>query len=256
MKKQTNASILKDIMPLELLRNDSTKSLSILNMVNRSITPSHVTDVASSIDKIGLIRPVVVAKLNLKDFKGEYIIDGQHLFNACMRLNKHIPYVKIDIGSEQELVDILATLNNSSKAWTLKDYVQAWSYIRPAFKKLAKYRETYDLELVAIAGILHKSNSIFSSIDIIKKGTLTIKNEEVAVQVMEYTNDVLSIFSKGDRKHSKKLVNGYVQFITNNLPSYMHNHKKFLKNIEKQKDKLELVAANPDTISEFFHNLM
>ena len=253
MKKQSDASILKTIMPLEILRKDSTKSLGILNMVNRPIVPSHVTSVAASIEKIGLIRPVVVANLNLKEFKGEYIIDGQHLFNACMRLNKHVPYVKIDIDSEEELIDILASLNNSSKPWTLKDYVQSWAYIRSDFKKLAKYRQTYDLELVAIAGILHKSPNIFHCINIIKKGELVIKNEAVAVKVMEYTNDLLAIFNKFDRKNARKLINAYVQYVTNAHDSY--NHKKFLNNINKQKSKLELLLANPDDVTDFFNKM-
>ena len=253
MKKQTDASILKNIMPLEILRKDSNKSLGILSMVNRAITPSHVTSVATSIEKIGLIRPVVVAKLNLKDFKGEYVIDGQHLFNACMRLNKDIPYVKVDISTEEELVEILALLNNSSKPWTLKDYVQSWSYIRPAFKKLAKYREMYDLELVAIAGILHKATNIFSTTRIIKKGELVIKDEALSVKVMEYTNDILTIFNKFDRKNARKLVNAYVQYIMTNLNSY--NHKKFLTNINKEKSKLELVMADPDTVTDFFYKM-
>lgn len=253
MKKQTDASILKHAMPLEILRKDSNKSLSILSMVNRAITPSHVTSVATSIEKIGLIRPVVVAKLNLKDFKGEYVIDGQHLFNACLRLNKDIPYVKVDISTEEELVEILAMLNNSSKPWALKDYVQSWSYIRPAFKKLAKYREMYDLELLAIAGILHKSSNIFQSMHIIKKGELVIKDEALAVKVMEYTNDMLGIFNKFDRKNARKLVNAYVQYVTANHNSY--NHKKFLTNINKEKSKLELVIANPDTVTDFFYKM-
>jgi hypothetical protein len=253
MKKQSDASILKNLMPLEILRKDSSKSLGILNMVNRAIVPSHVTSVATSIEKIGLIRPVVVAKLNLKEFKGEYIIDGQHLFNACIRLNKDVPYVKIDVSSEEELIDILASLNNSSKPWTLKDYVQSWAYIRPDFKKLAKYRQTYDLELVAIAGILHRSPNIFQCMNLIKKGELVIKNESLAVKIMEYTNDVLSIFYKFDRKNARKLVNAYVQYVTNTHDSY--NHKKFLSNLNKQKSKLELVMANPDDVTDFFYKI-
>lgn len=253
MKKQTDASILKNIMPLEILRKDSNKGIGILSMVNRPITPSHVTSIATSIEKIGIIRPVVVANLNLKDYKGKYMIEGQHLYTACMRLNKDIPYVEIDISTEEELVEILAMLNNSSKPWTLKDYVQSWSYIRPAFKKLAKYREMYDLELVAIAGILHKSANIFQSMHIIKKGELVIKDEALAVKVMEYTNDILAVFNKFDRKNARKLVNAYVQYVTANHTSY--NHKKFLTNINKEKSKLELVIANPDTVTDFFYKM-
>ena len=253
MKKQSDASILKSLMPLEILRKDSTKSLGILNMVNRPIVPSHVTIMSTSIEKIGLIRPVVVAKLDLKEFKGEYIIDGQHLFNACIRLNKHVPYVKININSEEELIDVLASLNNSSKAWTLKDYVQSWAYIRSDFRKLAKYRQTYDLELVAIAGILHNSPNIFHCMNLIKKGELVIKNETLAVKVMEYTNDLLSIFNKFDRKNARKLVNSYVQYVRNTHDSY--DHKKFLSNINKQKSKLELLLANPDDVTDFFSKM-
>lgn len=256
MKKQLlDASILKSLLPLKVLRKNFKTGFDVLNMVNRPIGPGQVSKIATAVTKIGLIRPVVVALLNLKNFKGYYIIDGQHLYHACIRLNLDIPYVVITIDSEKELVDVISMVNNSSKAWTLKDYVQAWSFIMPQYKKLAKYRQTYDLELVAIAGILHKSANIFSSMDIIKNGTLTIKDEATAVKVMKYTNDVLAILNKGDRKNARKLINGYVQFVTSNIDTYESKHVKFLKNIQKQKDKLELVAVSTDTIAEFFYKI-
>ena len=64
---------------------------------------------------MGCLRPVVIAHLSFKELVGNYVIDGQHLFHALIRNNMDIPFVMIDVADEQDLVEKLALLNNSSK---------------------------------------------------------------------------------------------------------------------------------------------
>lgn len=237
-----------------LLRITSFKAVQWLVNVNRPTKPGHVNEICSSITKMGIVRPVIMAKLKLKDFIGEYIIDGQHLFLACMRLGIDIPVRFIDIENEQDLIETLALLNNTSKPWSLADYVQSWSYIRPQYKTLQEYHKTYGLELAPTAGILHQSPSIFNTVSVIKSGSLKIKDEDKAVRIMEYVTDLLSVLPKTDRTSSRKLVNGYVQYITNNYEKY--DHERALKRIEKQIDKLELAGADAETINEFFYKIL
>lgn len=259
MKKGTNrrksdTQILKEIFPLVLLRITSTKAIKWLINVNRPSKPSHVNELAESINKMGIIRPVIMANLKLKDFLGQFIIDGQHLFLACLRLGIDIPVRFVEIKTEEELVKTLAMLNNTSKPWSLSDYVQSWSYIRPEYKILQEYYNTYGLELAPTAGILHQSPTIFNTLSIIKNGTLKIKDENKAVSIMEYVVDLLSVVPKTDRASSRRLVNGYVQYIMNNYDTY--DHEEALENIEKNIKSLELSAANSETINEFLYTIL
>lgn len=253
-RPKSDARILREIFPLLLLRINSNKAVQWLVNVNRPTKPGHVNDIASSISKIGIVRPIIMAKLKLKDFVGEYIIDGQHLFLACLRLGIDVPVRFVTIKTEQELVETLAMLNNTSKPWCLADYVQSWSYIKPQYKTLQHYHKTYGLELAPTAGILHQSPGIFNTVSTIKNGTLKIKDEDKAVSIMEYVTDLLTVLPKTDRTSSRKLVNGYVQYITNNYEKY--DHEKALKRIEKQIDKLELAGADAETINEFFYKIL
>ena len=65
-----------------------------------------------------------------------------------------IPFVMIDVADEQDLVEKLALLNNSSKSWTLADYLQVWAWRSEEYKKLLKYYNTYDFEIGILASIL------------------------------------------------------------------------------------------------------
>ena len=253
-RHKSDAQILKEVFPIQLLRVNSTKAIGWLKDINRDVIPAQVGKLAESIQMMGVTRPIIMAKLSLKNYKGEYIIDGQHLFLACLRLNMDMPVRFLEVKTEADLVEILAKLNNSSKPWCLNDYVKSWSYIKPEYKTLKTYQNTYGLELNAIAGILHQSKSIFTTADIIKKGTLKIKNEEKAVNIMDYVVDITSIMPSTDRNSLKKFVNAYVQYVTANYESY--NHDKALKAIKKNIKNIELTVCSEETITDYFHKII
>lgn len=230
------------------LKKDSTKGFKILENVNRSVAPAHVTKMAESIMKIGVVRPVVVSHLAFKGIKDHYIVDGQHLYHALIRLGCDIPYVIVDINDDEELVETLALLNNSSRSWTLQDYVQSWSFVKNEYKTLIKYFNIYDLELSTIAGILHgKAESIQN---VIKKGKFQIKSEEKAIELMAYTTDLLKIIPRQDRTANKKLVNTYIAFVYDNYSTY--NHKKFINYLKRNIKKLGLINPSSDDLISFY----
>jgi hypothetical protein len=49
-------------LEIKTLKMTGSKGFSLLAGVNRPIIPQHVTKLATSLDAIGIIRPVVVAK--------------------------------------------------------------------------------------------------------------------------------------------------------------------------------------------------
>jgi hypothetical protein len=244
---------LKNVFNVKLLPKDSETGFKLLKGINRDPSPGHVSKMSNSIKKFGIIRPVVVSKLNLPELIGTYILDGTHLYYACLRNNMDVPYVEISISSEEELIECLAMLNNSSKPWKLTDYVQSWSYIRPDYKRLMSYHNVYDLEFCSIAGILHNSFDVFGSLRVIKDGSFKIKNEDQAVEMLDMVSDLVSLFPKYDRHQYKNLVNGFIHFVRSNYNDY--DHKEFMTQIKDEISSLHIAASSTQSAAEFFSNL-
>lgn len=244
---------LKNIFNVKLLPANSGIGFKLLNGINREVVPHHVTKMSQSMTMYGIIRPVVVADLNFGCLYGKYILDGTHLYHACMRNNQDIPYIEVTVTNEQELIECLAMLNNSSKPWRLTDYVQSWSYIYDDYKRLLTYHNIYDLELTSVAGILSSSNNIFSSISVIKDGTFRIKNEEQAIIILDMVSDLIALFPKYERVQFKNLVNGFVHFVKSNFNDY--DHKSFMTQIKGEIPSLHIAAASTETAVEYFSNL-
>lgn len=252
-KNSGSKQILKDLFNVKFLPKDAETGFRLAYGINRDPKPAHVTKMSASIKKYGILRPVIVSKLNLPDLIGTYIIDGTHLYYACMRNNLDVPYVEVTINTEQELVECLAMLNNSSKSWKLTDYVQSWSYIKPDYKRLMSYHKVYDLEFSSIAGILHNSYDVFGSLRVIKDGTFTIKNEDQAVEMLDMVSDLVALFPKYDRHQYKNLVNGFIHFVRSNYSDY--NHKEFMAQVKDEVSSLHIAASSTQSAAEYFSNL-
>ena len=96
---------------------DSKTKFNLLVGINRPIDPSHVTKLATSVESMGIIRPVVVVRTNIIDgIMKNYILDGQHLSFVCLRLNISMPYVFVEVKDQKDLIEKIALLNASSKS--------------------------------------------------------------------------------------------------------------------------------------------
>lgn len=237
-------------MNIKILKQEATrKSFSMLAGINRPVNPSHVTKLAKSIDKMGIIRPVVIARISFLSGKPtDYIIDGQHLYHALIRNEMDIPYTEIKVTDEQDLVEKIALLNASSKSWSMVDYVTAWSAVHDDYKKLAKYYATYDLDLSQLANILYYgiSGTGGRATDVIKKGTFRVKNEAERVVLLNCITDVLKHVPRLDRQSNRMFIHSYIQFYNQNQARY--KHEQFLTWLDKNKSKLVLVTQDTEEI--------
>lgn len=242
-------------MNVKTLKINGNQGFSILNGINRAIIPAQVTKLANSIQRMGIIRPVVVAKLPF--YSGstteQFMVDGQHLYHGCLRLGIDVPYVEITIENDEDLVETLALLNSSSKSWTLADYILSWKHVRSEYHKLNKYANIYDLELSQIAQLLHYGTiSIMGSsvTTVIKNGTFCIKNEGLCLQILDNITDVLKVIPRMDRMSNKAFISQYVSFFKQFQDKY--DHTEFVKYLIKNKDQFALATQSPDEFQKLF----
>lgn len=240
-------------MKNQILKKDSKQSFSYLAGINRPINPAQVTKLAQSVNKMGIIRPVVIAYISFIDgIKKPYIIDGQHLFNALIRNNMDIPYVTIDVKDKKDLVEKIALLNASSKNWALVDYITAWASLSPDYVKLNHYYQVYDLDLSTIASVL-QSSIVHSDINKkVKNGSFTIVSEKQNVQILDYITDMLKIISRLNRFENRYVCNEFIKFIRSCKD---YNHDKFIKNLAKNKEQFAMATHGEGKLVELFTKL-
>lgn len=244
-------------MKIQILKTSSSKGFKFLEGINRAIIPSQVTKLSNSISRMGIIRPVVVANIDFLGEKGMYILDGQHLFYALMRLDMDIPYVVIQVSDKKEMVEKIALLNASSKSWAMLDYITAWSCISEEYKKLMHYYNTYDFEICLTAGILMGgalNNIGGATINRIKSGAFKITNEEIKAKLLDCLTDVLKIVPRMGRIENMYLCKEYMKFYMEIGKAY--DHKKFLVGLSKKKNQLMFVTQQPGKLAETFRNLI
>jgi hypothetical protein len=208
---------------------------------------------------MGVIRPVVVAKFDFLDgVMTTYIIDGQHLYHALMRVGWDIPYTTIEVNDSVQLASRLALLNNSSKSWQMKDYIKVWSNINKDYVKLNKYFNTYDIELSQVAEIL-MNNTCSGTVggshvsSLIKKGEFAIDDEKRGVTLLNYVTDALKLVKRMDRMSNKLFISSYVNFV-NGYDRY--DHKQFLANLKLNKDKFKTVTLDPEEYKKLLKSII
>lgn len=219
--------------------------------INRPINPSQVTKLAKSLEKMLILRPVVIAELSfLNGKKGKYIVDGQHIFNALIRLGWEIPYVTIKVESKQDLIEKIAMLNASSKTWTMQDYVVAWSFLKEDYVKLNHYFQVYDFEITELASILNGGNcGGGGTTRILKSGEFKIINEERNIQLLNNATDMLKVIPRMSRFENRYALKEYIKFVRS---THNYNHKTFIQSLEKNKNKFILATQENGKLAELF----
>lgn len=92
--------------------------------INRDVNTKHVNAIAKSIKKMGVIRDLVC--VNKVGDPVYYIVDGQHLREACIQLGKGVKAKIISYESEADLIRIISMINSTAKSWGMMDYLRAW----------------------------------------------------------------------------------------------------------------------------------
>lgn len=229
------------------LRSKITKDYSKFSYLpmNREVQPSHVESMVKSLRKMGCIRDIVVVNTNiLEGVYKTYIVDGQHLLNALIREKMPIVYRTITVKSEQELVENMAALNNTSKSWKLLDYINAYKVIYTDYMKLLKYINLYNLEPTMIAMISTKSYRQSGGLSkLIKEGGFTITNNDTEAMCKAFS-DIFIKIGKADRW----VKFNFLDVFATEYGTY--NHASTLKKLDKHIATIK-VMSDPISAKEF-----
>ena len=257
----TKVETLKSVLPF-LLKNikwtseRSKINFQLLTGINRGIIGAHVTKLVKSLLLMGNIRPILVAKLSFITGRTQYfVIDGQHLLMALIRLGWPVPYLIVEIKNKRELVEKISFLNASSKSWTFKDFINSWSCLSEEYVKLNNYGKIYDIEFSIMAAVLNEETlSSGSAIGKkIKLGEFTIKNEKVNVQILDDLTDILKIIPRMNRYQNRYACSEYVNFRRTLGSKY--SHKEFMKNLYKNKEKFIFATQEKSKLADMFRVL-
>ena len=239
------------------------KKINRLNKVyflptgNRPISPNHVTKIADSIRKWGVLRPLIVIETDVVDGTlKQYIVDGQHTFHALNRLSLEIPFILCDrkFKSWKEIIEIISDLNTSSKGWILKNFIESWATINDEYKILATFLDRFDFEASFTASVLANKLIHHSINKKIKNGTFVVHDVSKAENILSNLTDVFNeIGFRGNRWEIKYFCTEYFSFRLK-TPEYEHN--KFLIKIKKTAELYQFLDGEVDKLSDFFRKLV
>ncbi|MHA1989194.1 MAG: hypothetical protein ACW98D_21430 [Promethearchaeota archaeon] len=134
---------------IKITPKDYKSKLNILpSLINRPITEAHVNLMRESVISHGVLRDVILVYTDIFTGKSRYYIaDGQHLTKVLVSLNLTFNAKVIKADSVEDLVTLIANLNNTSKSWTNRDYLNAWCatgkqeylYLREISRRYSRY---------------------------------------------------------------------------------------------------------------------
>jgi hypothetical protein len=243
-----------------ILKKNAKNGFYFLSGINREIIPSHVSVISESIEFIGAVtRPVIVVKISfLPGGTKYYIIDGQHLYLACIRLECDIPYIVLDSSKIKDipsLIETIALLNTTSKSWRLLDYIHTWAYYKPNYKTFLDLYNKYNLAPGTLGELLHtgivtaKYNSAsLSVLRDIKEGKLRIVNLTMAKEVLSYVADLRSVTKDLGRIKQNLIISIIIEKIKADGRNY--NHKAFKKHIIKNKHNMLIAYHDINNIRD------
>jgi hypothetical protein len=199
--------------------------------MNRQIKESHVKTMLHCLEIFKIvIRPIIICES--KDITGtlqRWVLDGQHLLQALIRLGWEIPYIIITTTNAKDLVYKLALINNTSKPWGLMDYINAYRNFDEHYSKLFKLMNKYNMERLFVASIAMNPKSASYGIaqsKVIRKGNFKMNNPRADEMCKKFYQ--LYITSGVTDRWVKKAL--YDNFIAN-YDTY--NHDKVNKKIAK-----------------------
>lgn len=167
--------------------------------LNRELDYRHTATMRQSVSLHGNNRLVIVVKTDVLDgVMREYIADGQHLFEALVTLGKHIVFKHQIVGTKEQLIKFLTDMNNTSKPWTLMDYIAAWAELTEDYKHLQRSITRYGIKPQGIAMVAMNLPNRATIARLIKLGRYHVVDRTRFRTMMNHIVDLLTIPELGN----------------------------------------------------------
>jgi hypothetical protein len=153
---------------------------------NRDVDKKHVDLLCKSINKFGLVVPIIVTNDN-------YVIDGQHRLEALIQLQKPVFYVINNNVNKDCVVDI----NTNQQGWKVINHIKSYAVKgNLEYKRLLEIIDDY-IDDFTLSGITDAFNSKLkmSSTSLIKKGIYEL-NEDLGEMVLENCQNLRDVIGK------------------------------------------------------------
>lgn len=137
--------------------NDYDKYPTLPNLLNRPKTETHIKVLVNSFMDFGTAGAIIrVLKTRAITGKTEFFtVDGQHTIVAAKRLNLPITIMVIELLEDTTLnvTKYVAALNNSSKAWSTKNFLQ--SFAANEISEYKVFKNVMESEGLKLTDLLH-----------------------------------------------------------------------------------------------------
>ena len=174
-----------------------------------------------------------------------YIVDGQHRYLAATSLGIHFRYEIRNVSTQEELITIMADLNNNSKGWFLQDYLAPWSSLGLSnYRNLSEIFIKTNLPLASLI-VLFSSNTFGhetggSSTEKFKRGAFVMKNKTLATSIIEEVLEIQRTIGK--LKHP--FILAFADFYVTKGKSY--SRAKMVTALKRNKAAVKLLTRTLD----------
>ena len=169
---------------------------------NRVVSHQHVSKMIKSVEKCGILRFPVIGDVSFFDSRGLVIIDGQHLLTAILKTMSPTDTIEVIVKTytnKRDVIQDIATLNNTNKSWNDKDYLEAWyNFGSENTKYYLNYEKLYDYSVGRFEAV-----SISLLVDIFtlnktkfKEGELEFFDLPFSEELAEITRHLKSNYNK------------------------------------------------------------
>ena len=209
---------------------------------NRGIIPSLVKRMYDSVNRNGILRDIIVIwSITLKKY---LIVDGQHLTNAIMLMGGDIGCRIVDV-TEDNLTQLMIDLNNTSKSWSLSDYIHGWSengvYDYKQLQKTIKGSKIQDT--IILMAYTQKDRAMATKLA--KTGKFEIVNKTSGDRMLKQLTEI--------HKHlpNTRVYNQAVMTFLIKTKDY--NHEQMLKNLKKKVSDTYFSTKEKEIYNQLFN---
>jgi hypothetical protein len=220
---------------------------------NRNKKEDHVKKLTKSIAKVGILRTPVLVKTRAITGKLEiYNVDGQHLVESLKRVNiAKISAFVVETDSLNEIVEMMAVLNNVQQKWTILDYVNAYCGLGSQdYFQLKDHALKNHLSLNVSAAILSGNSSAMwgQGLNGIRNGSFKVSAQDAEV----LTQNLIEVASLV-KVDSTKFDCAYINFYRSNSKKY--NHSKMIAKIKENAHMFENIPHDTGFILNLFNTV-